>query len=197
MSPVRQGQRGLLAEAIPTMLVGLKPPCCATGWAMPACPWGWSQLTTVSSRGVTAQSNAPSSTAVLSHTSSTSVLDNTLPEPGWSPPMKVEGISCLGVSFQCGSDALVMLACTRAGPQFVCCHWCHIYTHPHSSVKQGHLSQPHTGTEQSPRGTVLSDKPLSDVELPLKGFFNAPPPPFSLFSTAGTTGHSREIFTHH
>lgn len=70
-------------------------------------------------------------------------------------------------------------------------------THPHSSVKQGHLSQPHTGTEQSPRGTVLSDKPLSDLELPLKGFFNAPPPPFSLFSTAGTTGHSREIFTHH
>lgn len=71
-----------------------------------------------------------SSTAVLSHTSSTSVLDNTLPEPGWSPPMKVAGIPCLGVSFQCGSDALAMLACTRAGPQFVCYHWCHMYTSP-------------------------------------------------------------------
>lgn len=92
-----------------------------------------------------------SSTAVLwqpAHTSSTSVSDNTPPAPAWeywgtsqsqdgAHPMKLAGIACLGVSFQCGSDALVMLACTRAGPQFVCCHWCHIYTHPHQFCEAG------------------------------------------------------------
>lgn len=88
----------------------------------------------------------PSSTAVPwqpAHTSCTSVWDSSPPvpaweywwdqppEPGWSPAVELAGIPCLGVSFQCGSDALVMLTCTRPGPQFFCCHWCHIYTHPH------------------------------------------------------------------
>lgn len=176
---------------------------------MPACPWGWIQLTTISSRGVRAQSNAPAArlcrgslhtpaappSRIIPPSASMGMLGDQ-PEPGWSPPMKLAGIACLGVSFQCGSDALVMLACTRAGPQFAATGATHTHI-PTSSVTQGRLSRPHTGIEQSPRGTVLSDKPLSDLGLPLKGFFNAPPLPFSLFSTAGTTGHSREIFTHH
>lgn len=119
----------------------------------------------------------------------------------------------LAVGFQRGSAALVTLTCAEGGPRFIRhhgaeSHRCHILRIPVSAAKQGCPSQ--LRSERSPRGTVLSDKPLSHLGLPLVDFFLLflglfpffvffffSPPPFSLFSTAGTTGHSRKIFTHH